>query len=189
MSRREMSEEEQLSVFISLVLRHKPHAAGVTADKYGFVDVAKLIDGINKTGRTIDMKLLEKIVSEDNKKRYSFNPCKSKIRANQGHSFPVIVGTPTTPPDILYHGTATRLLNSIMKLGLVCKTKGISEREDVHLSLELETALDVGKRHGEPVIIEVDARQMDKDNIEFRLADNGVWLTGNIPSKYLKIRK
>lgn len=104
-----MGKIDKLSVFISLVLRHKPDAANITLDEHGLADVEKLVAGINETGRKIDMNILEKIVASDNKQRYSFNQDKTLIRANQGHSIPVDVELKEQePPGFLYHGTATR---------------------------------------------------------------------------------
>ena len=37
----------------------------------------------------VSLRDLERIVTEDNKTRYSFNDSKTKIRTNQGHSIPV----------------------------------------------------------------------------------------------------
>ena len=84
-----MGKLDKISVFISLVLRHKPDAAGITLDEHGWANVEELIGGINSTGRKMDMKILEEIVRTDCKQRYSFNEDKTLIRANQGHSVPV----------------------------------------------------------------------------------------------------
>ena len=109
------SSEERLSVFLSLVLRHQPEAAGITLDEHGWADVEALIQGISGTGRPMDMELLEDIVRTDEKGRYSFNEDRTLIRANQGHSIPVDVElTETTPPQVLYHGTASRFEQAIL---------------------------------------------------------------------------
>ena len=48
------------------------------------------------------MEILERIVAEDEKQRYSFNEGKTLIRANQGHSIPVDVELEEVePPEIL----------------------------------------------------------------------------------------
>lgn len=107
-------KKDNLSIFISLILRHKPDEIGIVLDDHGWANVDELIDGINKTGRYINMQLLEEIVRTDNKGRYSFNENKTLIRANQGHSIPVDVELKeVVPPKILYHGTATRFLDDI----------------------------------------------------------------------------
>ena len=178
-----MGKLDKLSVFISLVLRHKPDAANITLDEHGWADVEKLVAGINETGRKIDMNILEKIVASDNKQRYSFNQDKTMIRANQGHSIPVDVELKEhEPPEFLYHGTATRFLNSIMKEGL----KPMS-RLYVHLSKDIEAALKVGKRHGNPVVLKICSSDMYKDGYKFYLSENGVWLTKKVDVKYFEV--
>lgn len=179
-----MKKLDKLSVFISLVLRHKPEAAGITLDEHGWANVEELLRGINETGRKINMEILENIVATDNKQRYSFNEDKTLIRANQGHSIPVDVGLKEqNPPEILYHGTATRFLNSILNDGL----KPMS-RLYVHLSKDIETAWKVGKRHGDPVILKINSRDMYKDGYKFYLSENGVWLIEKVDAKYFEVK-
>ena len=79
----------KLGRFLSLVLRHNPGAAGIVLDEHGWADVAELLNGVRGTGRQIDRETLERIVRENNKRRYSFNADHTKIRANQGHSLQV----------------------------------------------------------------------------------------------------
>ena len=151
-----MSKKDKLSVFISLVLRHKPDAASIQLDEHGWANVDELINGINSTGRKLDMEKLEEIVATDEKRRYSFNEDKTLIRANQGHSLPVDVELKEQgPPEFLYHGTAKRFLENIQAEGL----KPMS-RLYVHLSKDKETAIKVGKRHGEPVVLQVHSGKM-----------------------------
>lgn len=177
-----MGRIDKLSVFISLVLRHKPDAAGITLDEHGWANVDELINGINNTGRKIDMTMLEEIVKTDNKQRYSFNEDKTLIRANQGHSIPVDVELKEQePPELLYHGTADRFVKSIMTEGL----KPMS-RLYVHLSKDIETAKKVGKRHGNPVVLKIHSEQMKRDGVKFYLSENGVWLTKKVDVEYLE---
>lgn len=178
-----MGKLDKLSVFISLVLRHKPDAAGISLDEHGWANVDELLNGINNTGRKIDMNILEEIVRTDNKERYSFNEDKTLIRANQGHSIPVDVELKEQqPPKYLYHGTADRFLNSIMAEGL----KPMS-RLYVHLSKNEETAVKVGKRHGKPVVLKIKAEEMWNDGVKFYLSQNGVWLTRYVDKRYIGI--
>lgn len=146
----EQSEKDsRLGRFLSLVLRHNPSAAGITLDKNGWADVEQLLLGAQHNGWDINRQTLERIVRENNKSRYSFNEDQTKIRANQGHSLAVDVELKAqTPPDILYHGTATRFLASIMENGLTRQS-----RQHVHLSANAQTAANVGTRHGKPVIL------------------------------------
>lgn len=174
-------EMQSLSKFISLIMRHKPEAADITLDEHGWADVQELIEGIRKTGRSIDRDILEAIVRTDEKGRYSFSTDRALIRANQGHSIPVDVELEEKqPPRYLYHGTAERFLDSIMAEGL----KPMS-RLYVHLSKDEETAVKVGTRHGKPVVLKVKAEEMWKDGHRFYLSANGVWLVRMVPAKYL----
>ena len=177
-----MGKLDKLSVFISLVLRHKPDAAGITLDEHGWANVEELLDGINNIGRKIDMGVLEEIVRTDHKQRYRFNEDKTLIRANQGHSIPVDVELKEEePPEFLYHGTGDRFIKAIMEEGL----KPMS-RLYVHLSKDIETAAKVGKRHGKPVILKVHSGQMCREGIRFYLSENGVWLTKKVEVRYLE---
>ena len=174
--------DERLSVFISLILRHKPDVIGITLDERGWANVKELIDGINASGRNINMEMLEEIVRTDNKGRYSFNDTKELIRANQGHSVKVNVELKEVkPPDILYHGTATKSLDNIKRQGV----RSMS-RLYVHLSKDFDTAVNVGSRHGKCAVLVVDAKRMSDDGQKFYLSENGVWLTKYIDWKYIK---
>ncbi|MDO4408985.1 MAG: RNA 2'-phosphotransferase [Eubacteriales bacterium] len=173
-----------LGKFISKILRHEPGLIGIRVDEHGWADVEELIAGIQAAGHPeFDMAALEEIVETNNKQRYSFSSDKRLIRANQGHSIPVDVELPaTSPPDTLWHGTADRFVPSIMEKGILRMS-----RLYVHLSPDEETARIVGRRHGRPVILRVDAGQMEADGYVFYLSANGVWLTTEVPVKYITV--
>ena len=172
----------QLSKFLSLVLRHKPQAAGVTLDDEGWCNVDELIKNTN--GR-FTKENLEKIVSTDSKGRYSFSEDHTKIRANQGHSIKVDLKLePRDPPPILYHVTAERFLSSIMEKGLLPMS-----RQQVHLSTAYDTAVAVGKRHGKVVVLDIDSAKMHEDGILFYCSENGVWLVDTVPTQYIKVHE
>lgn len=176
------NKTDKLSVFISLILRHKPEVINIRLDEFGYANVEELIKGVNDSGRKLSFEILEEIVVTDNKKRYSFNEDKTKIRANQGHSVMVNLDLkPVKPPMVLYHGTSKKNLEVILAEGLKTMT-----RNHVHLSIDKETALKVGKRHGEPILLEIDSNKMYLDGHDFYLSENGVWLTNSVPIKYIK---
>lgn len=169
------------SCFLNLILRHKPETIGISLDEHGWADVAELIEGISQT-RKFNMNILEEIVQTDEKERYSFNEDKTLIRANQGHSIPVDVELEEVePPEELWHGTGEKYVTSIDEIGLIRKS-----RLYVHLSKDKETALKVGSRHGKPVLYTVKTREMYQDGYTFFLSKNGVWLTKEVPVKYLE---
>ena len=104
------------------------------------------------------------------------------IRANQGHSIPVDVELEEKePPNKLYHGTGEKYVESIDQQGLIPKS-----RLYVHLSKDTDTAIKVGKRHGNCVIYVVKAAEMYRIEYKFYLSQNGVWLTDKVPVKYLE---
>lgn len=167
---------------LALVLRHKPQELGLTVDAHGWAQVDAVVQAFSKIG-PFDKGLLERIVREDSKGRYSFSEDKTKIRANQGHSLPVDVGlAQAQPPEVLYHGTGAKYVQSINTQGLLPQT-----RLYVHLSQDVVTAVKVGKRHGKPVIYRVAAGEMARAGCEFYLSVNGVWLTKRVPAKYLQL--
>ena len=171
----------KVSKYISLILRHKPETIGISLDEHGWANVKDLIDGVNKTHK-LDMKMLEEIVETDDKQRYSFNEDKTKIRANQGHSIDVDVELEeAVPPEMLWHGTGIKYMKSIDAEGLISKS-----RLYVHLSADPNTAIEVGKRHGTPMIYCIDALRMHNDGYKFYKSKNGVWLTKHVPTEYFR---
>ena len=169
-----------VSKYMSLILRHKPETIGISLDEHGWANVEDLITGIAKDNE-FNMEILEEIVRRDEKQRYSFNEDKTLIRANQGHSIPVDVELEEwVPPEILWHGTGEKYVESIDREGLISKSRLYE-----HLSKDEDTAIKVGSRHGKPVIYNVKAKQMYDDGYKFYLSVNGVWLTKEVPVKYL----
>lgn len=171
-----------ISRFMSLILRHRPDQIGISLDEHGWANVDELIAGIAVKAPNFNMEILEEIVRTDEKQRYSFNEDKTLIRANQGHSIPVDVELEEKePPEVLWHGTGEKYVSSIDEQGLIPKS-----RLYVHLSKDEETAVKVGKRHGKPVLYRVSAFKMHQDGYKFYLSANGVWLTKEVPVKYLE---
>lgn len=169
------------SRYLSLILRHRPETIGITLDEHGWADVEELITKVSRT-HLLDRELLDKIVAEDDKQRYSYNEDGTKIRANQGHSIPVDVELEEmTPPEFLWHGTGEKYVKSIDSQGLLPKS-----RLYVHLSSDHETAKKVGARHGRPVVYRVAAGRLNRDGGIFYRSVNGVWLIKAVPAVYLE---
>lgn len=158
---------------LAFLLRHDTE---YKFDRKGWREVSDLVKNHGYT-----LAELEEIVETNDKKRYEFDETKKRIRARQGHSISVDVELEeVTPPDVLYHGTATRFLSSIYDKGILKGT-----RLHVHLSDNAETALKTGSRHGKPVALIVDAKQMHDDGLKFYRSANGVYLTDYVARKYL----
>ena len=175
--------DKAISKTLSYLLRHHPEEFGVTYDEFGFMNVNQVIEGIcNNCSYSITREDLDRIVTTDAKGRYEYSSDGTKIRALQGHSIPIDLGlTPKEPPVVLYHGTATRFLNSIQSEGI----KPMS-RVFVHLSDNIHKAKEVGARHGKPIVLQIDAKRMYDDGCIFYKTNNNYWLTSNVPAEYFK---
>ncbi|AYL94565.1 RNA 2'-phosphotransferase [Mucilaginibacter celer] len=174
-------ETTNLSKFLSLVLRHKPEEIGITLDEQGWVPVAELLNKLNAYGNNVTLEALEHVVDTNAKKRFAFSDDKLNIRASQGHSVEVELGyAPQTPPDVLYHGTAASSVESIMQNGLEKRS-----RQHVHLSIDTDTAVNVGGRHGKPVVLTILTGEMHKEGYKFYLSENKVWLTDEVPPQFI----
>lgn len=176
-------ELKAISKLMSLALRHNPGYLNIELDRQGWVNSNELLKGIKYKYPSVSLDIIEEIVAKNDKKRFAFNDDHSKIRANQGHSLQQIdLGLrPVAPPEILYHGTTDKYLESIQANGL-CKQK----RQHVHLSENKMTALAVGSRHGKPLLLQVNAIKMHAAGYDFFLSENKVWLTDHVPSSYIK---
>jgi putative RNA 2'-phosphotransferase len=173
---------KSISKFLSFVLRHEPQSIGLVLDEAGWAKVDELLAKANARGKRLDRALLQHVIDTNDKQRFALSDDGTRIRANQGHSIEVALGLPAvTPPDLLYHGTATRFLESILATGLDKRN-----RHHVHLTESLATATAVGRRYGKLVLLAVDARRMSADGHLFHRSDNGVWLTEAVSPQYLR---
>lgn len=172
----------RISKFLSLILRHRPNLIGLALDRHGWAEVDELIACACRHGLALDRALIEQVVAENDKQRFSLSADGRQIRANQGHSLPVDLQlAPVTPPALLYHGTAERFIASIKREGL-----RPGNRQHVHLSPDKATALAVGRRHGRPVVLIVRAAAMAAAGYSFYCAANGVWLTEQVPVAFIE---
>lgn len=176
------NELKRISKFLSYLLRHHPDAIGITLDGNGWTDVAMLIEKMQANGHAVDFALLKEVVATNSKQRFAFSDDFTKIRANQGHSITINLDYEAQePPAVLYHGTSEHTLPAILQEGLHKR-----DRHHVHLSGDVQTAKAVGQRHGKPVVLVIDARQMHEDGYLFFQSANGVWLTEHVPIQYLQ---
>ena len=172
-----------ISKFMSKYLRHEPEALGLNLEAGGWVLITDLLDGAERHGFPITKAELLQVVAENDKQRFALDNSETKVRANQGHSTSVDLQlNEVEPPPHLYHGTVSKFLDVILIEGL----KKMN-RHDVHLSKEIGTAAKVGERRGKPIILVVDSAKMAADGYKFRLSENGVWLTGHVPPKYIRL--
>jgi putative RNA 2'-phosphotransferase len=174
-------QRTRISKFLSKHLRHSPEALGLELEPGGWVRVEDLLAGADRQGFRISRAQLEEVVEQNDKQRFGFDETGERIRANQGHSVEVDLKLdPVVPPEILYHGTSTDRVDTILHDGL-----SRMSRHHVHLSETVPTATAVGSRHGKPVVLVVESGRMHRAGLVFYRSDNGVWLTDLVPPEYL----
>jgi putative RNA 2'-phosphotransferase len=181
-----MNEKEikSTSKFLSLVLRHSPETIHLKLDENGWADVEELITKCNRHNKQLNLDVLNVVVETNDKKRFAFNEDKTKIRASQGHSIIVELNlNEALPLDYLYHGTVQASIDGIKEKGLQKMS-----RQHVHLSKDKETAVKVGSRRGKPIVLRIDSKTMHADGFKFYLSENEVWLTDEVPLKYIEFK-
>ena len=169
---------KEISRKISYLLRHNPE--DLEMDKHGYVRVEDLLEKLQITQEELDH-----IVANNDKKRFGYSPEKHLIRANQGHSAKLglkIEFKEVQFPKTYYHGTQMLSMNSIEKHGLKPM-----KRAYVHLSKDVQTAVNVGGRRGDTIVIfEIDGNQMKRDGYKIYESENGVILVDEVPPKYIR---
>ncbi|ETS32503.1 RNA 2'-phosphotransferase [Photorhabdus temperata] len=172
----------EVSKFLSYVLRHQPEVIGLTLDNEGWADINTLIVCAEKEGKQLGLSLIKSVVERSDKKRFAISEDGLRIRAVQGHSLQQvdINYKQQIPPELLYHGTATRFIDSIREQGLMA-----GSRQYVHLSSNEATAVAVGQRHGNPIVLKIKALSMYEQGFKFYQADNGVWLAKTVPFQFI----
>ena len=166
------------SKFLSFILRHGAPEQGIALGPGGWASIAE-VDRVASFPVTAER--IRAIVAGSDKARFEVSPDGTLVRATHGHSVEVDLQlSPKAPPDRLYHGTATRHLEAILREGLRPQS-----RQFVHLHGQQETARLTGARHGKPVVLTVDAGWMHAEGHAFFESSSGVWLTAKVPPGYL----
>lgn len=183
-----MSENSRyvfISKKMSYALRHNPEKYNLKLAQDGSAEIGTFLRAMNEMHH-FDPPLTEAVVREvmahAEKQRFAIED--GRIRALYGHSFQIRVDhQEAEPPAVLYHGTARRFLDSIMAKGLLPM-----ERQYVHMSADIETAEQVGRRRdNRPVILTIDAVRAATDGVTFYIGNDKVWLADQIPPRFLGI--
>ncbi len=175
--------QTQISKLISYWLRHKPEDGNIVLDEFGWGSIEDILAALKANNIESTQRDLIELSNSFDKVRWKIDEVNNKIKATHGHSIPILQELePQTPPEILYHGTATKFLESILGSGLKSK-----QRQYVHLSETMAMAKEVGARHGKPFIIEVDTKKLIKEGWKFYKTEQNVWLTSEIPPQYLDV--
>lgn len=175
---------DNLSKFLSQILRHKPEKIQIELDEFGYADIYLLIKNSQKNGYYFNLSELEETVKSNDKQRFLIK--NKKIKATQGHSFEVALeSAPIKPPQVLYHGTKFKL-KEIIELEGIKRMK----RNLVHMNEDFKKSILSGSRTFEkPILFEIQSRDMHKDGHKFYKSENDVWLTEFINPKYIKAKE
>ena len=173
----------KLSKTISHALRHAPWLYELELDAAGWTSVDALLEGLRnhrRAWRNLDETSLTAMMRQPGKQRFELR--EGRIRALYGHSISnKIEKEASEPPPHLYHGTAPRTAEVILREGLQPMN-----RQYVHLSADEETAYEVGRRKAaQPVILIVDAACAHRDGHRFFHGNETIWLADHIPPAYI----
>ena len=174
-----------LSKAMSKALRHRPERLGLTLAADGSVELQALIEALNSRGgwpRTLTEADIMHVVEHGSKERFAVEG--ERIRARYGHSIPLAAPYKVgEPPALLFHGTTRERVAPIMEEGLLPMGRRV-----VHLSTDVKTAVQVGRRHGhEVVVFRVDARRAWDEGVPFYRGNENTWLADSIPPAYLSV--
>lgn len=171
--------EKSLSKLMTKLLRHTPEQFGLVLDpEDGSCPESALLQTLQAEPKWswVTEADVEQVVRNSDKQRFEI--ADGRIRARYGHSHEKVSYTPAVPPAILYHGTNTKALPSILQEGI----RPMS-RQYVHLSAGTHFATLAGSRRGELVILQVDTEQARGLGVTFYYAGNEVWLSDRVPPK------
>ncbi len=176
-------QNTQISKLISYWLRHKPEEGNIILDEFGWTNIDEILTALKSNNPEFNKADLIALNNSFDKVRWKIDEESNRIKATHGHSIPILQEVePQTPPPTLYHGTATKFLENIIKDGLKSKS-----RQYVHLSETFDMAKEVGRRHGKPFIIEIDTKRLVEEGWKFYKTEENVWLTSEIPAQYLHL--
>lgn len=176
----------QLSKKIAYILRHHPEKYDLVLNEEGFVAIDQLLEALHSDAswQEVTVDDIKTMIKNSEKKRFEIK--NGQIRAYYGHTIATkITKQEQTPPDVLYHGTAIKFLESIKEKGLLPQ-----KRQYVHLSCDTKTAYDVAIRHSKDIcILKIDTKKAMQSGIKFYYGNEDVWLSDKIPMKFIEIKK
>jgi putative RNA 2'-phosphotransferase len=172
-----------LSKVVTRILRHEPWVYELELDDAGWVPVDELLAALRTVKvewSSIDEADIAEMISRSEKKRHEVR--EKKIRALYGHSVPKMLSRERAdPPEFLYHGTSPSA--AMLIKGDALRPMG---RQYVHLSVDVDTANEVGRRKApNPVLLVVNAASAHEAGVAFYRGNDHVWLADTIPAKFI----
>lgn len=179
------TELERLSRAVSHALRHRPESYGIELDVEGWVSIQDLLEGIHKLDPSfMDVKEddLKRMIHASSKVRHEIEG--GRIRALYGHSLDGhITKVEAEPPEHLFHGTSPEAWLEIKTVGLLPMS-----RQYVHLSVDVATAWQVGRRKSpRPVVLTARAKDSFKSGESFWIGNQTVWLAKHVRPEFLAV--
>ncbi len=169
-------DEVGISKQMSYWLRHDPE--DLEMDERGFVDIEDLVEKLSERF-DVDRDSLVEMIEES--KRYTIDG--DGVRAAYGHSIDIDLDLPEDEEaDELFRGTTSKVAYKILINGLQCR-----DRNMVHLSSTEDQAREIGKRRTEdPTVLRIDAGKAREEGIKFYKATDNIYLSGEIPAKFIE---
>ncbi len=173
--------QTKISKLISYWLRHKPEDGNIKLDEFGWAKMEDILIALKVNNIETSKSDIIDLSQSFDKVRWKIDEVNNRIKSTHGHSVPIAQEVESqTPPKILYHGTGIKNIESISKDGLKSM-----QRQYVHLSETIKMAREVGSRHGKAIIIEIETKKLIDEGWNFYKTEQDVWLTSEIPAKYL----
>jgi len=175
--------DTEISRAMSHALRHEPWLYELELDDEGWASVDSLILALHRSAPEwvgLSRSDIEGMIARSEKQRHEL--AGDRVRALYGHSLPgKLKRQPAEPPAALFHGTSMAWAEEILRDGLKPM-----RRQYVHLSVDEETARQVGRRKGEsPVLLSVDAAAAHREGVVFYTGNEKVWLADSAPSRFI----
>lgn len=169
---------------LTKALRHTPKEFKIELDDEGWTKIEDLVNGMKRKGYDVDRDDILIAISKSDKKRHEISEDGEWIRCLYGHSFNnKIMKDKECPPEYLYHGTNQEALEMI-------KIEGLKpmNRQYIHYSIDLETAIKVGSRKTKiPLILKINSKEAYDDGVSFYKGNDETWLSDNLEFKYINI--
>ncbi|MCG6156003.1 RNA 2'-phosphotransferase [Rubinisphaera margarita] len=168
----------------SHALRHEPWLYELELDDEGWTPIEALLSALKKDRpewNELNADHLAEMIATSAKRRHEIDG--DRIRALYGHSLEgKLKKIPATPPEVLFHGTNPAVLPQIETTGLLPMA-----RQYVHLSVDEETAREVGRRKcRKPTILRIRTRDAEAAGVHFYEGNGKVWLADAVPPEFIE---
>lgn len=175
-------DQGRLISTMAFALRHDPARFGLDLDDEGWTSLDDLVIAIRYERYDwtfLDEKFIRTVIADMDR----FEICDGRIRAVYGHSIELAKLPPIAdPPDVLFHGTASGNLPSILQNGV-----SRMRRRFAHFSTDYEWIVRFLADKPEWTILAVNTLTASADGVVFRKANHHVWLADWMDPRFLLV--